>query len=149
MGGNGQGGGCNSSHDGSDIDSNYIGGCSGAGVGGEMDSGEDDSGDYVMDTRDSGAGGCGSGITHTRGTGNSGDSGCESAASVAPALAVDHLIPKIDLNPFIAVVAASAAPSVSSVAFAAPSGADDNGSGLITVSRVILKSLLTCFLRRS
>jgi hypothetical protein len=46
------------------------------------------------------------------------------------------------------VVAASTAPSVSSVAFAAPAGADDKGSGLITVG-VILKSLLTCCLRRS
>ena len=148
MGGNGQGGGCNSSHDGSDIGSNYIGSCSGVGVGGEMGSGEDGSGDHVMDTSDSCAGGGGSGIAHTRGTGNSGYSGGKSGASVAPALAVDHLTPKIDLNPFIAVVAASTAPSVSSVVFAAPAGADDKGSGLITVG-VILKSLLTCCLRRS
>jgi len=103
--------------------------CSGVGAGGETGSGEDGSGDCVMDTSDSGAGGGGSGITHTRGTGNSGYSGGETGASVAPAAAVDHYTPKIDLNPFIAVVAASTAPNVSSVAFAAPAGANDNGSG--------------------
>jgi len=39
------------------------------------------------------------------------------------------LATKIDLNPVIAVVAASTAPNVSSVAFAAPAGANDIGSG--------------------
>jgi len=131
MGGDGQGGGCNGSHGGSDISSNYIGGCSGIGVGSETGSGEDGSGDRVMDTSDSGAGGGGSGIAHTRGTGNTGSgySGGESGASVAPAAAVDHFTPKIDLNPVIAVVAASTTPDVSSVAFAAPTGANENGSG--------------------
>jgi len=98
MGEDGQGGGCNSSHDGSNIGSNYIGGCSGVGVWGEMGSGEDGSGDRVMDTNDSGAGGGGSGIVHTRDTGNSGYSGGESGASVAPTAAVDHYTPKIDLT---------------------------------------------------
>jgi len=82
-----------------------------------------------MDTSDSGAGGGGSGIAHTRGTGNSGYSGGESLASVAPAAAVDYFNPKINLNPVIAVVAASTAPYVSSIAFAAPARANDNGSG--------------------
>ena len=54
-----------------------------------------------MDTSDSSAGGGGSGITHTRGTGNCGNSGVESGASVAPAAAVDHFTPNIDLNPVI------------------------------------------------
>jgi len=45
--------------------------CSGVGAGGEVGSGGDGSGDYVIDTSDSGAGGSASGITHTRGTGNS------------------------------------------------------------------------------
>jgi len=126
MGRDGQGGGCSSGHDGSDIGSKYVGGCSGVGVGGETGSGEDGSGDRVMDTSDSGAGGGGSGIAHTRGTGNSGYSGGESGASVAPAAAVDHFTPKIDLNPVIAVVTA---PNVSSVTFAAFAGANDNGSG--------------------
>ena len=101
MGGNGQGGGCDSGHGGSDIGSNYIGGCRGVGVGGETGSGEDGSGDCVMDMSDSSAGGGGSGITHTRGTGNCGNSGVESGASVAPAAAVDHFTPNIDLNPVI------------------------------------------------
>jgi len=113
MSGEGQGSGYNSGHDGSVIGSNYIGGCSGVGVGGEMGSGEDRSGDRVMDTSDSGAGGGGSGITHTRSTGNSGYG----------------FTSKMDLNPVIAVVAASTTPNVSSVAFAAPAGANDNGSG--------------------
>ena len=101
MGGNGQGGGCDSGHGGSDIVSNYIGGCVGVGIGSETGSGEDGSGDCVMDMSDSGAGGGDSGITHTRGTGNCGNSGVESGASVAPAAAVDHFTPKIDLNPVI------------------------------------------------
>jgi len=62
-----------------------------------------------MDTSDSGAGGGGSGITHTRGTGNSGYSGVEGWASVAPAAAVDHFTPRIDFYAAIAVVAASTA----------------------------------------
>jgi len=70
MYGDGQGGGRNSGHDGSDIGSNYIGGCGGVGdrsptVGGETGSDEDGTGDRVMDTSDSDAGGGGSGITHT------------------------------------------------------------------------------------
>ena len=114
------------------------------GVGGEMGSGEDGSGDRVMDTSDSGAGGGGSGIAHTRGIGNSGYSGDESGASVDPAAAVDHFTPKIALNPVIAVVAASTAPNVSSVAFAAPL------EQMTTAAvGVILKSLLTCCLRKS
>ena len=129
MGGDGQGGGCDSGHDGSNIDSDYIGGCSGVGVGGDTGSGEDASGDRVMYTNDSGAGGGGSGIAHTRGIGNSGYSGDESGASVDPAAAVDHFTPKIALNPVIAVVATSTAPNVSSVAFAASARANDNGSG--------------------
>ena len=126
MGGDGQGG--DSGHDGSDIGSNYIGGCGGFGGGGEIGSGEDGSGDRVMDTSDSSADGGGSGITHTRDTGNSSYSGGESGASVAPAAAVDHFTPKMDLNPVIAVLAVSTAPNVSSVAFAASAGANDNGS---------------------
>ena len=127
--GDGQGGSCDSGHDGSDIGSNYICGCRGVGVGGEIDSGEDGSGDRVMDTSDSNAGGGGSGIAHTRGNGNSSYSGGESGASVAPAAAVDHCTPKMDLNPVNAVVAVSTAPNVSSIAFAAFAGANDNGSG--------------------
>ena len=42
-----------------------------------------------------------------------------SGASVAPAAAVDHFNPRTDLAPIIIVVAASTAPNVSSVAFAA------------------------------
>ena len=53
----------------------------------------------------------------------------ESGAGVAPAAAVDHFTPKTDLTPVFAVVAASTAPNVSSVAFAASAGEDDNGSG--------------------
>ena len=82
-----------------------------------------------MDTSDSSADGGGSGITHTRDTGNSSYSGGESGASVAPAAAVDHFTPKMDLNPVIAVLAVSTAPNVSSVAFAASAGANDNGIG--------------------
>jgi len=129
MGRDSQSGGYDSSHDGSDIGSNKISCCSGIGVGGETGSDEDGSGDRVMDTSDSGAGGGGSSITHPRGTGNSGYSGGESGASVAPAAAVDHFTSKIDLDAVIAVVAASTAPNVSSVAFAAHAGANDNGSG--------------------
>ena len=75
--------------------------CSEVGAGGETGSGEDGSGDCVMDTSDSGAGGSASGITDIRDTGNSGYSGGVSGASVAPAAAVDHFTPKIDLNPVI------------------------------------------------
>jgi len=82
-----------------------------------------------MDTSDSGAGGSASGITHTRGTGNSGYSGGVSGASVAPAAAADHFNPRTDLAPVITVVATSTASNVSSVAFAASAGANDNGSG--------------------
>jgi len=103
--------------------------CSGVGVGGETGSGEDGSGNCVMDTSDSGAGGSASGITHTRGTGNSGYSGGVSGVSVAPAAAVDHFNPRTELAPVITVVAASTATNVSSVAFAASAGANDNGSG--------------------
>jgi len=103
--------------------------CSGVGAGGETGSGEDGSGDCVMDTSDSGAGGNASGITHTRGTGNSGYSGGMSGASVTPAAAVDHFNPRTDLAPVITVVVASTASDVSSVAFAASAGANDNGSG--------------------
>ena len=140
MGRDGQGGGCSSGHDGSDIGSKYVGGCSGVGVGGETGSGEDGSGDRVMDTSDSGAGGGGSGIAHTRGTGNSGYSGGESGASVAPAAAVDHFTPKIDFNPFIAVVAAST-PSLH-----LPPLLEQMTQAAV---RVISRSLLTCCLRRS
>ena len=81
------------------------------GAGGETGSGEDGSCDCVMDTSDSGAGGshCASGITHIRGTGNSGYSGGVSGASVAAAAAVDHFNPRTDLAPVITVVAASTA----------------------------------------
>jgi len=103
--------------------------CSEFGAGGETGSGEDGSGDCVMDSSDSGAGGSASGITHTRGTGNSGYSGGVSGASVAPAAAVDHFNPRTDLAPVITVVTASTASNVSSVAFAATAGANDNGSG--------------------
>ena len=82
-----------------------------------------------MDMSDNGAGGSASGITHTRGTGNSGYSGGVSGASVAPAAAVDHFNPKTDLAPVTNVVAASTASNVSSVEFAASAGANDNGSG--------------------
>jgi len=43
--------------------------------------------------------------------------------------AVDHFTPKTDLNPVIAMVAVSTAPNVSSIAFAASAGANDNGRG--------------------
>jgi len=46
--------------------------CSGVGAGGETGSDEDGSGDCVIDTSDSFAGGSAGGITHARGTGNSG-----------------------------------------------------------------------------
>ena len=94
MGGDGQGSSCDSGHDGSNIDINYIRGCSGVGVGGEIGSIEDASGDHVMDTNDSGTGDGSRGIAHTRGTGNSSYSGGESGASVAPAAAVDHFTPR-------------------------------------------------------
>ena len=103
--------------------------CSGVGAGGETGSGEDGSGDCVVDTSDSGAGDSASGITHTRGTGNSGYSGGVSGASFAPAAAVDHFNPRTDLAPVITVVAASTASNMCSVAFAASAGANDNGSG--------------------
>ena len=61
--------------------------CSGVGAGGETGSGEDGGGDCVMDASESGAGGSASGITHTRGTGNSGYSGGTCEPSVAPAAA--------------------------------------------------------------
>jgi len=108
---------------------NYVGACSGVGVWGKTGSGENGSEDCVMDTSDSGAGGGGNGIAHTRGTGNSSYSGGESGASDAPAAAVDHFIRKTDLNPVIVVDAASTAPNVSSVVIAASAGANDNGSG--------------------
>ena len=127
MGGDGQSGGCDSGHYGIDIGSNYVSGCSGVGVEGEMGSGEDGSGDRVMDSSDSGAVVGGSGITHSRGTGNGGYSSGESEASVDPAAAVDHFTPKKDLNPVISLVAASTVPS--SVAFAASAEAHDNSSG--------------------
>ena len=103
--------------------------CNGVGAGGETGSGEDGSGDCVMDTSDSGTGGSASGITHTRGTGNSGYSGGVSGASVAPAAAFDNFNLRTDLAPVITVVAASTTSNVSSVAFAASAGANDNGSG--------------------
>jgi len=140
MGGVGQGGGCDSGHDDSDIGSNYIGGCSGVVVEGETGSGEDASADRVMDTNDSSAGGSVSGIAHTTGTGNSGYSSGESGASVAPAAAVDHFTPKIDFNPFIAVVAAST-PSLH-----LPPLLEQMTQAAV---RVISRSLLTCCLRRS
>jgi len=52
-----------------------------------------------------------------------------SGACVAPAAAVDHFNPRIDLAPVITVVEASTASNVSSVAFAASAGAHANGSG--------------------
>jgi len=117
--------------------------CSEVGAGGEMGSGEDGSGDCVMDTSDSGAGGSASGITHIRDTGNSCYSGGVSGASVAPAAAVDHFNPWTDLAPVITVAKASTASNVSSVAFAAlPEQMTTAAVG------VILKSLLTCCLRR-
>ena len=119
MGGSGRDSGVDSGHDGSDIGSNYHGGCSGVDARGEIGSGKDGSEDCVMDTSDSGAGGSASGIAHTRGTGNSGYSGGVRGASVAPAAAVDHFNPRTDLAPVIVVVAVSTAYNVSSVAFAA------------------------------
>jgi len=86
MGGDGQDSGCDSGFDGSDIGSNYIGGFSGVVVGGETGSGKDGSGNCVLDTSDSCAGSGVSGIALTRGTGNSGYSGDESGASIAPLL---------------------------------------------------------------
>jgi len=103
--------------------------CSEVSAGGETGSGEDGSGDCVMDTSDSGARGSASGITHTRGTGNSGYCGGVSEPSVAPAAANDHFNPMTDLAPVITVIAASTASNVSSVAFAASARANDNGSG--------------------
>ena len=76
---------------------------------------------------DSGTGGSASGITHIRDTGNSGYSGGVSGASVVPAAAVDHFNPGTDLAPVITVVKAST--DMSSVAFAASAGENDNGSG--------------------
>ena len=61
--------------------------------------------------------------------GNSGYSGGMSEPSVAPAAVVDYLNPRTDLAPVIIVVAASTACNVSSVAFAASAGANDNSSG--------------------
>jgi len=103
--------------------------CREVGTGGETGSGKDGSGDCVMDTSDSGAGGSASGITHIRDTGNSGYNCGVSGASVAPAVAVDHFNPRTDLAPVITVVKASTASNVSSVAFAAFARANDNGSG--------------------
>ena len=71
MGGGGRGSGGGNSHDGSEIGSNYSGSCSWVGARGETGSGEDGRRVCVMDTSDSGAGGGGSGITHTKDTGNS------------------------------------------------------------------------------
>jgi len=129
MGRSGRGSGVDSGHDGSDIGSNYNSGCSKVSAGGETGSGEDGSGDCVMDTSDSGAGGSASNIAYTRGTGNIGYSDGVSGASVAPAAAVDHFNPRTDLAPGITVLAASTASNVSSVALAASAGANDNGSG--------------------
>jgi len=129
MGWGGRGGSVDSGHDGSDIGSNYNSDFSGVGAGGKTGSDDYGSGDHIMDTSDSGAGGSGSGIAHIRGTGNSGYSGGVSGASVAPIAAVDRLNPMTDLAPVITVVAASTAPNVSSVAFAASAGANDNSSG--------------------
>jgi len=81
--------------------------CSEVGAGGETGSDEDGSGDGVMDTSDSGAGGRASGITHTRGTDNSGYNVGVSGARLAPAAVVDHFNPRTDLAPVITVVAAS------------------------------------------
>jgi len=129
MGGSGRGSGVDSGHDGSDIGSNYHGGCSG--VGG---SGEDGNGDYVMD----GAGGSASGIAHTRCTGNSGYSGGVSGASFAFTAPVDHFNPRTDLAPIITVAATSTTSIVSSVAFASccsgvgaggETGSGEHGSG--------------------
>jgi len=83
--------------------------CSGFGAGGETGSGEDGSGDCVMDTSASCAGGSASGITHTRGACNSGYSGGVSGTSVTPAAAVDLFNPSTDLAPVITVVTASTA----------------------------------------
>jgi len=82
-----------------------------------------------MDTSDSGVGGGGCGIAHTRGTGNSSYGGGVSGANVAPAAAVDHFTPRTDFAPVIAAVAASTALNVSFVAFAASAGVSDNSSG--------------------
>jgi len=109
MGGSGRGGDIDSGHDWSDI-GNYNRGCTGVGAGGETGSGEDGSKDCVMDTSDSGAGGSGRGIAHTRGTGYSGYSGGVSGTSVTPAAAVKHFNPRTDLAAVIIVVAASHCP---------------------------------------
>jgi len=144
VGGDGQGGGCDSGHDGSDIGSNYIGGCSGVGVGGETGSGEDGSGDWVMNTSDSGAKGGGRGIAHTRGTGNSGYSGGESGASVAPAAAVDHFTLKTDLNPVMLWLLRPLA--LMRVPLHLPPLLEQMTTAAVGV---ISRSLLTCCLRRS
>jgi len=70
-----------------------------------------------------------SGITHTRGTSNSGYSGSVSGASVVPAAAVDDFNPRTDLAHVITVVVASTASNVSSVAVATSARVNDNGSG--------------------
>jgi len=82
----------------------------------------------LWNTSDSGVGGGGIAIAHTRGTGNSGYGGGVIGTSVAPAAAVDHIVSGIDVATVIAVVAASTAPNASSVAFAASAGANDKGS---------------------
>ena len=108
-------------------------------AGGETGSGDNGSGDCVMDASYSGGG---SGIDHTRGTGNSGYSGVVSGMSVAPAADVGQFTPKTDLAPIIIMVAASTAPIhvMNSVVFAASARANDNSSGCGVISR----SLLTC-----
>jgi len=82
-----------------------------------------------MDMSDNGAGGSASGITHTKGTGNSGYDGGVSGASVILAAAVDHFNPKTDLAPVITVLSASTACNVSSVAFSTSAGANGSGWG--------------------
>ena len=62
------------------------------------------SGIVLWNTSDSGVGGRGIAIAHTRGTGNSGYGGRVIATSVAPAAAVDPIVPRIDVATVIAVV---------------------------------------------
>ena len=101
MVGGGQGGGGDSGHR-SDVGSNYSGGGSGVGVGDKTGSGEDGSGDCVMDmthhTSDSGGGGGSGGISHTRVIFNRGYGGGLTVASVAPTTAVGHFTPEISLQ---------------------------------------------------
>jgi len=62
------------------------------------------SGIVLWNTSDSGVGGGDIAIAHTRGTSNSGYGGGMIGTSVAPAAAVDPIVPRIDVATVIAVV---------------------------------------------